>query len=240
MDPMPEEPLPQDPAVRLAVNSVMEGQPMQLYTEYDDINGNRISFDQLRLYISEFTLMHADGSETQIDEVSFYDLNGEQAVERVFNASPGDYAGFKYHIGVPEYLNSPANPDFSISVYDAEHPLNVNNGMYWAWASGYRFCIYDGRIDTTASDPSDISVGFSIHLGKDQYYTEVVVDEPFTIEMHEQQVIQMNWDVGKSFYSATDTLELATQAEGQFHGETSDLAPRFQNTLRASFSHDID
>lgn len=137
-------------------------------------------------------------------------------------------------------MNGTDNPDFLTSQYGPDSPLNVQNGMYWSWQAGYKFLIYEGRIDGTPDDDTDLPSVFSIHLGKDQYYTEIQVDLPFTISEGQTKHFGIEWDLAKSQYNDSDTLDLSLPSESQYHGAELELASRFQAILQDAFEHTVE
>ncbi len=233
---------PENPSVdynfAVKVNTTFEGQPMERFVYYDNVMGDKMSFEQVRIYLAEMSLIKSNGDEVPVTEIEFFNLEGT-AETRNFNVAPGTYSGIRYHIGVPTPLNGTDDPDFLTNQYGPGNPLNVQNGMYWSWNTGYRFAIYEGRLDTTPDISNDFPAFFSIHLGKDTLYTTVDVNQSFTIEENCTTTFAVNWDLGKSFYNATDTLDLRSPLESQFHGEDLNLGFRFQACMKDALSHSV-
>ncbi len=234
-----EEDRTDQPNFELRVGTNFQGQQMELYDYYDNVVGDKMSFEQILLYLSDISLIKSNGDSVYINEIDFFDLNGPDET-RTFDVPPGDYSGMVYHVGVPQRLNGMDNPDFTLSIYDADSPLNVQNGMYWAWATGYRFLIYEGRLDTTPQNANDIPSFYSIHLGKDTLYTQIQVNLPFTVTDFDTRSFKIDWDLSRCIYNAEDTLNLRSPLESQFHGEDSDLGFRFQNLLKNAFDHTVE
>ena len=99
---------------------------------------------------------------------------------------------------------------------------------------------YEGRIDGTPDDDTDLPSVFSIHLGKDQFYTEIQVDLPFSITEGQTRHFAVEWDLAKSQFNDSDMIDLSIPAESQFHGAELELAARFQALLQDAFLHTVD
>jgi len=235
---MEEEPLESQNFI-LKVSTSFEGNDIQLYEYQTNVLGDRMNFEQVKVYLSDIRLRKFDGTDILLSEIEFFNLTGDP-LERSYDVTPGDYVGITYHVGVPTALNGTDDPDFLTNQFGPGNPLNVQNGMYWTWSSGYRFAIYEGRLDTTPSIPNDIPAFFSIHLGKDTLYTTMDVDLPMSVSNTAQSTFHINWDLGKSFYSATDTLDLRNPLESQFHGEDLSLGFRFQTFFKESLTHSVE
>jgi len=223
----------------LDVSATFEGEPAVIFDNYVNYNGYDMSFEDLRMYLSEISLIKSGGELVALSEIEYFNFADGEA-SRLYDVAPGDYEGLIYHIGVPQALNGTDDPDFLTSQYGPESPLNIQNGMYWSWQAGYRFQIYEGRIDGTPDDDTDLPSVFSIHLGKDQYYTEMQVDLPFTITEGQTKHFGIEWDLAKSQYNDSDSLDLSIPAESQYHGAELELATRYQAILQDAFVHSVE
>lgn len=229
-----------EPAVlSLDVSATFEGELVEVFENYVNVNGYDMSFEDVRLYLSGISLVKSGGELVQLSEIEYFNF-GDGESSRQFEIESGDYEGLIYHVGVPQAMNGTDNPDFLTSQYGPESPLNVQNGMYWSWQAGYKFLIYEGRVDGTPDDSTDLPSVFSIHLGKDQFYTEFQVDLPFSITEGQTRHVAVEWDLAKSQYNDSDTIDLSIPAESQFHGAELELAARFQALLQDAFIHTVD
>jgi hypothetical protein len=224
-------------SIRLA--PTFDGEAVELYSPYINVQGHSMSFEQLRMFLSDIRLLKSDGTEQIISEIEFFDL-GDGPSTRSYEVPAANYTGIRYHIGVPPALNGTTDPDFLTSQFGPESPLNIQNGMYWSWQNGFRFLIYEGRSDATPDDSGDLPSVFSIHMGKDTLYTQIDVDLPFTVSADAQTEFEIDWNLSKSMYSATDTLQFQLPDESQFHGENLNLGFRFQDFLIAAMEHSVD
>lgn len=221
------------------VSATFEGEQMQIFENYENLNGYSMNFEDVRLYLSDIRLVKVGGEEIELSMIEYFNFEGEE-ISKVYEVEPGDYEGLIYHVGVPQEMNGTNNPDFMTSVYGPESPLNVQNGMYWGWNPGYKFLIYEGRVDGTPDDTTDLPSVFSIHLGKDQFYTAVTVDLPFTITDTQTKHFTIEWDLAKNQFNDTDNIDLSLPTESQFHGGDLELASRFQALMQDALFHSVD
>ena len=77
-------------------------------------------------------------------------------------------------------------------------------------------------------------------MGKDTLYTQIDVDLPFTVSADAQTEFEIDWNLSKSMYSASDTLQFQLPDESQFHGENLSLGFRFQDFLIEAMEHSVD
>jgi hypothetical protein len=220
------------------VSATFEGENVVIFQDYVNVNGYAMSFEEVRMYLSEISLVKIGGEMVELATVEYFDFD-EGTISNSYEVAPGDYEGIVYHVGVPQALNGTDNPDFLVGQYGPESPLNVQNGMYWAWQTGYKFLIYEGRIDGTPDDDTDFPSVYSFHLGKDQFYTEVMVDLPFSISEGQTKHFTVDWQLDKNQYNDSDTIDLSDSSENQFHGDDLELAARFQALLHDALTHTV-
>ncbi|AKU91299.1 MbnP family copper-binding protein [Vulgatibacter incomptus] len=123
-----------------------------------------------RLYVHDFRLVRADGSEEALDldqdgrwqhqDVALLDFedktgtcaNGTPDTNTMIHGlvAAGAYEKVRFKLGVPEGLNHADNTT-------APSPLNLSS-LFWSWQAGYKFV----RADFRVADPNAV---FSVHLG---------------------------------------------------------------------------
>jgi uncharacterized repeat protein (TIGR04052 family) len=143
-----------------------------------------------RFFVTDVALLRADGTAEpftlatdgawQRDGVALLDFEtatgpcatgGSAATNTTLrgHAPPGDYAGLRFTLGVPERLN---HQDSTI----AQAPFNTT-AMFWNWQNGYKFLKVDmvvpgARTTAPAGPGHDRAAGFVIHLGSTQCAAE--------------------------------------------------------------------
>lgn len=217
--------------LKLELSAWFENEELAAGSEYLNISGYRINVTELKLYLSHIYLLRENGDTVDVSDIEFFDLTpGAEAI--TFSDFPtGSYTQIGFGIGVPAEMNSPANPDFNIAIYDSNHPLGVNNNMYWGWATGYRFVIFDGKYDTDAESDDPLISGYSFHTGMDESYRQVNL-QAIDMEVVEGQTttLYLDFSVDRFFYSDTDEIDIAV--DNQTHGTNQELSDRLSNNIQ--------
>lgn len=122
--------------------SLMDGTEPFFYHNPLKVNGQILKVEEVKFYVSEVALVRADGREVPVPGLSLAHLQKgtpPQNIEIFKSEVPaGEYRGLRFNIGVPRDLN---HRDATV----AQAPLNVEQGMYWAWNSGYIFFSLHGQ-----------------------------------------------------------------------------------------------
>ena len=219
--------------VTFTIKANFDGAPLTLYEEYNNVTDYGMVVEQLKLYLSDMRLVDDNGNETLLSELEYFDYS-DGNLSRTFSIESGNYTALKCGLGVPTELNGTSDPDFDPVVYPPGHPLALANNMYWAWATGYRFMIFEGRVDTTPGDidTTDFATTYSIHLGRDTTFLPL----EFGINGNSEEFeIVADLDVSTCIYNESDTLYLDDPEDNAYHGAEIDVAMRFIEFLSASF-----
>ncbi len=224
-----------EPKLLITFDPSFNGNEIHLGDKFVNVHGCTVQLTNLKFHVSNITLHTAGGQEQLLSEIELIDVkNHHRTLEYLVPA--GDYTGISFDLGVPSQLNGTTNPDFLVSVYSPTHPLSESNGMYWAWQSGYRFFIFEGRFDTVPDVTYDLPNTFAFHSGMDTLFREIA---PFALNYNASagnvRHLMFSVDVEKIFAHQNDTINLWYERE--FHGSLAqlDLGIRFANNTAASF-----
>ncbi|HEX2615978.1 MAG TPA: MbnP family protein [Flavobacteriales bacterium] len=216
----PEVPEPTQPpgaalgTVKLTVVPVWNGGPFDKNVVYHNAAGQRVQVQVLKFYLAPLNLLDASG-EHQLFEADLFDVvNGSQT--RVVKAPISTYSVLRFGVGLPEYLNHG-----DITLIDPNAPLGNNSGMYWTWATMYRFALFEGRFDTLTGATGPLPYQFAYHTGMDTLYRRDVLPLALEVDSTDTARITLQVDVARFFTNGTDTLDLTEGAS--FHGEVSNL-----------------
>lgn len=202
-------------ALRLTVAPMWAGVPFDKNIIYTNISDERIQVQLLKCYLGDVALLTAGGDTVDLVDVDLFNLT-DGPVTRTYSALSGDFNALHVGLGVPAALNG-MNP----SMWANDEPLSVVNGMYWTWATMYRFMVFDGRYDTLASGIGTPPYQFSIHPGRNECYFTRAVPVSLTLEPGDTTDLRLELDLARFFYSDTDTLYMNT--ESQQHGSPIEL-----------------
>lgn len=233
------DPDPIDPAgqttLRIKINAFYENEPLVFGQTYHNISNYRVNVTDLRMYLAHIYGVRSGGETVSFSDIEFANLTNGEVTLSLGTVPSGNYSEFGFGLGVPEEMNSPANPNFSIAVFSSDHPLSQNNGMYWTWQTGYRFVIFDGKYDTDPDGTGLLIPGYSFHTGKDESYRNVVFpNASFTVEANKQNTVYLDLHVDRFYYSETDTIDLAVH--NQSHGSNQELSDRVSDIITQAIS----
>lgn len=188
-------------------------------------------FIRCRLYLSDITLLKADGTEKQLAEVEYLDFTADNGASNLTvtpkitykNVPEGEYTGIRLGYGVKPSLNAKDPSDFPTG-----HPLNIETD-YWASWGSYIFMVLDGKADPDGDGVKNLSLAY--HCGSDAVY------KVFTIN-HNIVVAQGQGGITIEF----DMLKFLTNEDGSLydiaaHPATSDIAGNIvvSSVLMANF-----
>lgn len=159
-------------------------------------NGKAFKFERFSLYVSDLTLLGANGDEVTIpiDMVDMTTLDTDtKAIAGItksdFDIVTGSYTGFKIGIGVASEYNAkkPAN-------FDLGHPL-ANTAEYWDGWQSYIFTRAEGRVSTNNDGIFDFP--FVYHTGSDEVFRTKTVNLPIEITADGNPTLKLNFDLKK-------------------------------------------
>lgn len=206
-----EEPLQ---VVKLTVKPLWNGAPFNKDSVYAAAGAQRIKTSLVKFYLADLDLI-ATGKVQRLFDADLFDVtNGP--VQRVLHAPAGNYAALHMGLGLPYALN---HRDLSTIPPDA--PTGNNSGMYWTWATMYRFVLFEGRFD---SDPNGVGIPpytFSLHTGGDTCYRERTVTLPLVVTMDDTTRLTITVDIARFFTDGDQVLDLSEGAV--WHGEPEGL-----------------
>ena len=147
--------------VKLNINHELGLIPFAFNTGAQNNLGDDFNISRLEYYLSQFTIVHDGGQETNINNVYALVDASEETMIDLGNHNITSVEAIKFYIGVDSATNhlDPAS-------YAASHPLAPQlPSMHWGWASGYRFAALEGN------GSSSYNQTIELHgLGNNNYY----------------------------------------------------------------------
>ncbi|HKK38341.1 MAG TPA: MbnP family protein [Cryomorphaceae bacterium] len=213
------------------------GDDLQMGENHTNIHGYPFNVSDIKFYVSNIRLHKTDGDYVQLSDIELIAMqDNRRSIE--FVVQRGKYSGLSYDLGVPSAMNGTNDPDFSISQYPAGHPLSevTSGGMYWQWASGYRFFSFDGRFDLEPNSDPFLPMSFAFHTGTDTLFREVgMFEKSINIDSGETLLFAFAVDVDSIFATVADTINLAEVTS--FHGSEAQLETgmKLANNMAKSF-----
>ena len=158
--------------VRLNFQAVVGAEPFTCGTVFHGLGTTHTDWNpsDFRFYVHDVRLVSSTGVEVPVtlDEDSVWQHEGVGLLDFengtggcAAGTSPtndhltgrvpvGTYTGLRFRVGVPFAMN---HVDSSV----APSPLNIG-GMFWSWATGYKFVKIDGR-------STGVPTGYNVHVG---------------------------------------------------------------------------
>lgn len=116
--------------------SLTDGDKPFFYHNPLSVGGQELNVQEVKFYVSKVALVRADGREVPVPGLNLASLKKGTPPQNIEifrgNAPVGEYRGLRFNVGVPRSLNH-------ADATTAKAPLSVEQGMYWAWNSGYIF-----------------------------------------------------------------------------------------------------
>ena len=222
---------PRTPAqarLTIRISHLFNGKPLRMdNTSLRNQAGNTLSVSRLAYFISEVTLLKANGGTIALPNQAAY-LNPAEGRE-TFSLPPvpaGRYTGISFHIGLPSKTNH-ADP----YRYPAGHPLHpLVNRLHWGWQGGYVFLALEGRYAQTNGKWG----GYSYHLAMDQNLMTVRLVHIFQVE--QGSTLNLAFDVAKAFAAVNPILIQPTNGSDSTHSAPGDkLAARLKANIQKAF-----
>lgn len=180
-----------------------------------EIGNYDFNLKKFKLYLSDITLIRADGSQKEIKDILLADVGDELTGQFTLNLEPDEFTEI--------YLGFGLNPEQNNSIpesFEREHPLSSFNQMYWTMLK-YRFAILEGRtnlIDSLGTSSDKLN---AYHPGADTLYRSNTYPLNLKIEDNGSKTIVLNLDL-EELFNGSQKLDLMD--EPQTHSEPSDSA----------------
>ena len=180
-----------------------------------------LSVAKTRMLFSNFKYIDKSGNEIPVKDV-YLVTSATNNFE--FKFPGGDYTKFKFSFGLDKTKNNSTPSSFS-----ASSPLSVETGLYWDMLK-YRFLILEGNIDNSVTKNQAPNTPFSMHLGTDTLYQEIIA----TNFPKSGDQLNITLDLDKLFVLDNDVFQLTNFSN---HSEPSEIANGV--AIRNSFVNSI-
>lgn len=211
----PEVPAVPSQVMKITFRPVWNGADFHKENVYLSAANERVLIQQVKFYISPIALI--GDTNAAVSEAELLDVTNGPEV-RWMSAPQGSYDSLSYGLGVPHDLNHR-----DITLVQPPDPLDFSQGMYWTWATMYRFMIFDGRYDTDPGGTGTPPYQFSLHTGRDECYRDRVIPLPLEVTADDTARIVLDVDIARFFTDGDLVLDLSQGP--QSHGESQNLAP---------------
>lgn len=212
-------------------NTVLEIEERVDGTTFSTNNAYLNSFDQqykfetMLFYLSNIALIAEDGTEQPLIDVVLHNYTDPGSLK--FNIPAGKYTGIKFGLGLDPDLNL-TDP----TTVDSDSPLHSDRGMYWVWATMYKFVKFEGRAaDVNASELTD---AFLYHIGTNPFYEELTLARDIEIKDDEETKVKIILNVDEFFDNSATPLDVINENQTQT-GDNPVLAQKVKKNLVEAF-----
>lgn len=206
----PEVPTPPAPevntqVVKLTVKPTWNGTPFDKNTVYAAAGDQRIKVTELKFYLAPLGLTNGDETYQLFDAGLFNVTNGP--LYRTLSVPVGNYQSVKLGLGLPYDLNHR-----DLATIPPNDPTGNNSGMYWSWATMYRFVIFSGKFDNDPNGTGEPPFTFDLHTGLDTCYRSREI--PFNLNVTTSDTVRLtvNVDISRFFTDGSQVLQLSEGA----------------------------
>jgi len=178
-----------------------------------EIGNYDFNLKKFKLYLSDITLVRADGSKKEVKDILLADVGDGVTGQFTLDLDSDEFTEIFIGFGLnPEQNNSiPEN-------FERDHPLSSFNQMYWSMLK-YRFAILEGRtnlIDSLGTESDKLN---AYHPGADTLYRSKSFPLNLKIEENGSKTIVLNLDL-EELFNGNPKLDLMT--EPQTHSQPTD------------------
>ena len=198
-------------------------------------DSTEVLLETVRFYYSHLRLVDEDGDTLKLADHGLFDLDepiegmeDRQSVQ--YDLPEGEYIALLLNVGLDSAQNA-TDP----SAVPLEDPLSAAYGMFWTWASQYRFVMVEGRVNAPGAIGSADDQAFSYHPGgNDLYQRDVVLPIDVDADNEEKVWLQLVFDPSVWFDGPGGSIE--PYSESTAHGSPPDrpLALKFIRNFSAS------
>jgi hypothetical protein len=189
------------------------------------INGRNVRLLQGQIYLTNITLVKADGSTVKLtdsalsvraaatgdtaaaapisitDRVLYFVHQRGENSRSVANVPAGQYTGIRFTVGVE-------NPSNQIDASEVlrlrpQHPLALIPGAgnlgrnWWSWNSGYIFARIEGLCDTSAAGTGTPNTRFFYHIGATGFTAPISITRNFEVKGNQTTTLPLMFDYAK-------------------------------------------
>lgn len=186
-------------SVRLRINLLMDGAPLELGRRYRNAAANEFTVEDFRFYLSNVRLSNTATDQAFAQPESYHLVKrSEQSATfdiELKNVPAAAYNRLEFAVGVDKARN--------LSL-DQVGDLDPSNNMAWDWNTGYKFILLEGRFFPSATLPPR---GLVFHIGGEANYRSIALpllrngQAALQVEGGGSATIELNAEVNAMFNS---------------------------------------
>ncbi len=210
----------------LKIEEQVDGAAFSMNNSYLNSLDQQYKFETMLFYLSNIALIAEDGSEQPLIDVVLHNYTNPGSLK--FNIPEGKYTAIKFGLGLDPDLNL-TDP----TTVESDSPLHTDRGMYWVWATMYKFVKFEGRASADAN-ASDLTDAFLYHIGTNPFYEEITLSRNIEIKNDEETEVKIVLNVDDFFNNSATPLDVINENQTQT-GDNPTLAQKVKKNLVEAF-----
>lgn len=218
--------------VAITFNSLYDDAALEIQqTAYDYPDGSKVKVQLFQYYISDLSLVAADGSLVKLSDIELIRYNSAGAAStqtlNFDNVLAGDYSGIQFGLGVKPELNNQPPSNFAANYV-------LNEAEYWNDNIRYVFAKIEANVDLDNNGTFDTPVSY--HMGNNGIYTTLTFNGDFSVTTDGTANFDVLADVFDALVSSpTDYQDFTIEDERIVHGGNQQVAADTWNRLTNQF-----
>lgn len=172
--------------------------------KYNFVSGGKkyqFRVDVMKMYVARTSAVNAANTATELKDVALFNYKNGSSLLVMDTTPSGDYASFKFTLGLDTVLNNSSPSSFPIS-----HPLSTAQSMYWGMLK-YRFVVMEGIIhDSTGKEIGSVSYHTGVDLSRVKTITQA-----FKVSDNQTTNISVKFNLEKVFTATGNNIDPTTE-----------------------------
>jgi hypothetical protein len=223
----------QEPAkdnFRLSMEMTVDGLPLEIGTNAVSSNAefNGIRVDRMMVYFADIAVQNQNDEWIPLTDALFFNLSSNNNRSFEFTLPEGDYKALRFGLG----LNAAQNGSDPLT-HELDDPLSTSNGMYWSWATKYRFVIMEGRFNLNgAIQGSTDDLPYAYHPGHDDFYEVQAYSKVFEITNGSVSEARISVPLEQVIDGAGGLIDLPIESSTHTTPEDYYIAEKYMDNFR--------
>lgn len=214
-----EDDVVEDGSITVQFELVNNGVPVELGENYVGDQFSLMRLEQLKFYISDLKLGSSSSISKDVDVIDFY--TGRTSF-KIADVTPKVYDGFTMNVGLNATQNASNPIDFATG-----DPLSASWGLYWSWATKYRFVLMEGRGTNDGALDGTNDASIAMHPGADDMLQTVTFSNGITVSEGSNKTITILIDVEEFWDGPGGAIDLETEPQTHTTPEDRYIAEKF-------------
>ena len=210
----------------LQIEEQVDGADFSVGNTYTNELGHQYKFETLLFYLSNVVLVAENGTEHPLVEAFLHNYSDPNSLK--FNLPEGKYTAIKFGVGLDPEQNL-TDP----TTVSEDSQFHSDRGMYWAWATMYKFVKFEGRASAEAN-ASELTESFLYHIGTDPYYQTTTLTRDIEIDNNEETTVKIVLNVDQIFDNSNTPLNVIDENTTKT-GNNPTLATKVMDNLVSAF-----